>query len=174
MKPQDNKIFARLTDTQALALTEFLEGRDLKYGEDEREKVMIGIAWVVMNRVAHPSWMGNTIKEVIFKPAQFSEYLATDKEYALALKIAGNFDGYRLDEARDRLPEMERRALQLAFEIAAGVLMGHIPTPFVTKSVLNFWARTSHPKYEKDYTMVQTWAGTGFWVKKEARKRSYI
>ena len=170
MKPDDKKIFDKLTDAQALALTVFLEGRDVRYGEDEREKVMIGIAWVIMNRVAHPSWMGNTVREVIFKRNQFSEYNSYDRDYSLALKIAANFDGYRLDAARESLPEMDRRALQLAYEIAAGVLIGHIPTPFVANDVFNFWARKIHPPYEKDYVMVQTWAGTGFWVKKEGRK----
>ena len=37
-----------------------------------------GVAWVVRNRAAHPSWWGTDIISVILKPAQFSSFNSGD------------------------------------------------------------------------------------------------
>jgi N-acetylmuramoyl-L-alanine amidase len=37
-----------------------------------------GVAWVVRNRAAHPSWWGTDSVTVILKPAQFSSFNAGD------------------------------------------------------------------------------------------------
>ena len=44
------------------------------YGEASGEPPLgkLAVAHVVLNRAAHPSWWGHTLKEVILKPSQFS------------------------------------------------------------------------------------------------------
>ena len=72
-----------MTDEHLLAPTMYLEDRG-EPDPEARDKAMTGIGWVILLRVAHPSWMGKTIHEVILKPNQFSEYNSNDPEYVLA------------------------------------------------------------------------------------------
>ena len=55
-----------ICDTFYLALTIYREAR----GEPLAAK--IGVAWTVLNRVAHPTWWGNSIDAVVSKRYQYS------------------------------------------------------------------------------------------------------
>ncbi len=151
MKPQDAPIFERLTDAQLVALTVYMEARN------QPVDAQVGIAWVIMLRVAHPSWMGKTVHEVVLKPNQFSEYNSNDPEYGPSVAVARDWDGrYEAD-----------KALKVAEGVAAGVLSGHIPNPFGRDDVLYFREEHVHPDYEARQTMVAKWGTTTFWVDKK-------
>ena len=57
-----------ICDTFYLALTIYREAR----GEPLAAK--IGVAWTVLNRVAHPTWWGNSIDAVVSKRYQYSSF----------------------------------------------------------------------------------------------------
>jgi spore germination cell wall hydrolase CwlJ-like protein len=148
MKPEDKPIFDRLTDEHLLALMVYCEARNQPY------EAQVGVAWVTMLRVRHPSWMGRTVHEVILKPNQFSEFSSNDPEYALAEGIAANWDAhYQTD-----------KALRVAEGVAAGVISGLIPNPFGRSDVFYFREEHVHPKYESGQEMVAKWGSTTFWV----------
>lgn len=152
MKPEDAPIFNHLTDEHLLALTVYLEARN------QPPEAQIGVAWVIMLRVRHPSWMGRTVHQVILKPNQFSEYNSNDPEYVLAEGIAAHWDEhYGAD-----------KALRIAEGIAASVISGMTPNPFGRDDVLYFREEHVHPKYESGQTMVAKWGSTTFWVDKKA------
>jgi spore germination cell wall hydrolase CwlJ-like protein len=154
MKPEDAPIFARLTDAQLLALTIYCEARNQPY------LAQVGVAWAIMLRVKHPSWMGKTVHEVILKPNQFSEYNSNDPEYVLAEGIAANWNmHYGADNA-----------LRVAEGIATGVLQNSIPNPFGRDDVLYFREEHVHPNYEKTQTMVMKAGTTTFWVDNKKSK----
>ncbi len=151
MRPEDAPIFARLTDERLLALTVYMEARNQPF------EAQVGVAWVIMLRVKHPSRMGKTAHEVILKPNQFSEYNSNDPEYVLAEGIALHWDNHYGSD----------KALRIAEGIAAGVLSGHIPNPFARDDVLYFREAHVHPRYEAAQVMVAKWGNTSFWADKK-------
>jgi hypothetical protein len=110
-----------------------------------------------MLRVAHPSWMGRTVHEVLLKPNQFSEYNSNDPEYVLAEGFAANWDRHYGSD----------KALRIAEGVAAGVLSGHIPNPFARDDVLYFREEHVHPAYEAAQVMIAKRGTTTFWVDKK-------
>jgi spore germination cell wall hydrolase CwlJ-like protein len=145
---KDSKLFNELTDLQLVALTLYLEARN------QPQQAQIGIAWVIMLRVKHPSWMGRTIREVILKPKQFSEYNEDDPQYTLAKEIASSWATHHGAD----------RDLREAVVIADLVLSGKIPNPFNRDDVLYFREIHCHPYYEPKQKKVAQWGDTGFWV----------
>lgn len=69
-----------------------------------------GVAWVVRNRAAHPSWWGSDFISVILKPAQFSSFNANDPN---AVKWPSPADASWI----------------ASLEIAAEVFAGAVPDP---------------------------------------------
>lgn len=67
-----NYTLFQLYDVFLLALCVWREAR----GESLDAKR--GVAWVIANRAAHPSWWGSDVISVILKPAQFSSSSAGD------------------------------------------------------------------------------------------------
>jgi hypothetical protein len=106
-----NKAFLKLTDRQAFALTLFGEAE----GEPIQDKVDVGS--VLLERVEHRDWDGKTIKEVCFKPKQFSCFNESAKNYGKVLKIAENWDEMAATN----------HALRECFEVANGLIGGTIP-----------------------------------------------
>lgn len=63
--------------SEVAALTIWKEAR----GEPFRDK--LGIAYVILNRAAHPRWWGGSVLEVCMKPSQFSCWNDNDPNYLL-------------------------------------------------------------------------------------------
>jgi len=78
--------FGKLTDTELMALTIYGEAR----GESREGKIAVGS--VILERVDHRQWDGNTIHEVCLMPYQFSCFLPNDPNFPLLKKIADNWD----------------------------------------------------------------------------------
>lgn len=58
------------TNVVLMALVVYREARS------ESSAARLGVAFAVMNRVAKPGWWGKTVREVLFKPWQFSSVTA--------------------------------------------------------------------------------------------------
>ena len=65
MKPEDEPIFHALTPQRIGGLTNYLEAG----GEPDEGK--IAQAWVIRNRVDHPSFQGNSVLTVCYHEAAF-------------------------------------------------------------------------------------------------------
>jgi len=123
MRKPDKAIFEALSDERLLGLCIEREAG----GEPLDGKIAVGTA--ILERVDHRKWDGNTIKEVILWPWQFSwtmpeaEKLAPYYKkqgplyYMEAVKIASNWD----EEYK------KNTSLQVCFGIAANMLKGEIP-----------------------------------------------
>jgi hypothetical protein len=113
MRKSDKPIFEALSDERLLGLCLEREAG----GEPLDGK--IAVATVILERVDHRKWDGNTIKEVILLPWQFSWTMpeAGRDYYEEAVKIAANWDSEYLN----------RPSLQVCFGIAKCMLTGEIP-----------------------------------------------
>jgi len=107
--------FGHLDDKQLLALTVYGEARG------ERPIGKIAVASVILERVDHRDWDGNTIREVCLMPYQFSCYLPDDPNFPKLMKIAQNW------EATIAGSDPESASLLECYKIAAGLLSGVIP-----------------------------------------------
>lgn len=102
--------FGSLDDKQLLTLTLYGEAR----GEFREGQIAVGS--VVLERVDHRKWDGDTIKSVCLMPYQFSCFLPQDPNY-IDLKItARNFDA-RYEKSS---------ALQKCYAVASGLIDGTI------------------------------------------------
>ena len=82
--------FGHLTAPQIMALTMWAEAR----GESREGKIAVGT--VILERVDHRSWDGNTVQEVCLYPYQFSCYLKSDPNYSMMISIAKDFTSVML------------------------------------------------------------------------------
>jgi len=103
--------YGHLSDAQVIAMTLWGEAR----GEPRAGK--IAVASVILERVEHRKWDGQTIKEVCFWPCQFSCYLDTDPNVRHLISFAADFD-----QAVE-----ENKALAECLEVAQGILNSSIP-----------------------------------------------
>lgn len=78
--------FGHLTDPQLMALTIYGEAR----GESKDGKIAVGS--VILERVDHRKWDGDTIQEVCLMPYQFSCYLPGDPNFKALKRIAQDWD----------------------------------------------------------------------------------
>lgn len=69
-----------------MSLTVYAEAR----GESYAGKIAVGS--VILERVDHRKWDGQTIQEVCLWPAQFSCYLKSDPNFKMLLDISHNWD----------------------------------------------------------------------------------
>jgi hypothetical protein len=113
MRPEDKKIFLALVNWQLMGLCIEREAG----GEPKEGRIAVGT--VILERVDHRKWDGNTIQEVVLWPSQFSWTMPEWGEgyYAESVKIAANW----VDEYR------KRKALQECCEIATKMIQGEIP-----------------------------------------------
>lgn len=113
MRPEDARIFKLLADWQLLGLCIEREA------SGEPREGRIAVATVVLERVDHRKWDGNTIQQVILMPWQFSWTMPECGEayYDEAVYIAKEWvDAYRED-----------KTLRECCAIASGMLQGTIP-----------------------------------------------
>jgi len=102
--------FGHLPDAQLMALTIYGEAR----GESREGKIAVGS--VILERVEHRKWDGETIQEVCLMPWQFSCFLPDDPNFPALKFIAEDWD-----TKITRSPD-----LQECFNIAAMLLSGVI------------------------------------------------
>lgn len=103
--------FGHLTEKQIMALTIYAEAR----GESKEGRIAVGS--VIMERVDHRKWDGDTIEEVCLMPYQFSCYLPADPNYPALRMIAKDWDN----------KIMQSRELLDCYRIAEGIVDGLIP-----------------------------------------------
>jgi len=110
--------FGKLDDKQIMALTIWGESR----GEIHDGKIAVGT--VILNRVDHHDWEGNTIQAVCLCPYQFSCYLPNDPNEVKMKSIADNWD----------TSYQSSSVLQECYEVASGLIDGTIPrTPILAE-----------------------------------------
>lgn len=111
--------FGHLDDKQLMALTIYGEAR----GESEEGKIAVGS--VILERVDHREWDGDTIQEVCLMPYQFSCFLPADPNYSALKLIAQDWEAKYL-RAHD---------LQDCYHIACEMIVGQIPrTPEIAET----------------------------------------
>ena len=113
MKPEDKPIFDALSDWQLMGLCIEREA-----GGESREG-QIAVGTVILERVDHRGWDGETIHEVILMPWQFSWTMpaAGRDYYNRTVRMAEHWDD--MYEKSD--------SLKRCTEIAIGILSGAIP-----------------------------------------------
>jgi hypothetical protein len=148
MRPEDLKYFHGLTDDRKGGLTVFLEAG----GEPELGR--IAVAWVIKNRVEHPSFQGHDIETVCFHEAAFSCFLSLgNPEYPKAVAIAQAWDIHADPTAHIVSVDytwtgMDALTLTQCLEIFEGVISGRVPTPFKTADVFMYYAAgTAKPSW---------------------------
>ncbi len=125
----ENAVFEDLSDAELLTLVIYGEAR----GEPPVGK--LAVAHVILNRVAHPCWWGDSIKSVILKPKQFSCFNSSDPNRGLLLRATHTsyYDPSSLTVA------------QLA-------LAGHTTDP--TDGATHYCALSCRPAWERDMEFV--------------------
>ncbi len=103
--------FGHLDDKQIMALTIYGEAR----GEGEEGKIAVGS--VILERVDHRDWDGDTIQEVCLMPYQFSCYLPADPNYPALKLIAQDWESKYLHSMD----------LRECYRISCDMLSGLIP-----------------------------------------------
>lgn len=109
MRPEDKKFFTALPDWKLMGLCIYREAS----GEPREGKIAIGT--VILERVDHRSWDGDTIQEVILMPWQFSWTMeqAGLSYYNMSVHIAANFDEeYENNETLNECGKISRGMLQ--------------------------------------------------------------
>jgi len=126
--------FGGARDLQLLSL--------LVYGEARGESLdgKAGVAWVAINRKNRGGWFGNSLKQVILKPYQFSCFLPGDPNFNILLNILENFD--------DRIESDP--VFRECYYIAKGVMDGWIRD--VTYGALYYHSKTISPGWANAYS----------------------
>lgn len=134
--------FGHLTDKQLLALTLYGEAR----GESRDGQIAVGS--VILERVDHRGWDGDTIKEVCLMPWQFSCFLPSDPNSGDLAIIALNFD------ARFSCSY----ALRACWVVATGLIDGTIErTPEIAAHhVCQYCTTAVNPDWKTKMTRVAT------------------
>jgi len=142
LKKRLYETFGNLDDAQLIALTLYGETR----GESREGKIAVGS--VILERVDHRKWDGETIKEVCLMPYQFSCFLPADPNSPALRQIAGDWDA-----------ALQRSTvLTQCYEIARGLIDGTIPRDPVIRATnaVQYKTITCKAAWEKDYKKVAT------------------
>ncbi len=128
------KSFGNLDDLKLLSL--------LVYGEARGESLdgKAAVAWVALNRAKKGGWFGDTLKDVILKPYQFSCFLPGDSNFSKLEEISREFDAFLEND----------QVFRECYYIARGVLEGWIMD--VTHGALYYHSRKISPKWSSSYT----------------------
>lgn len=161
MKPRLKRIldtnflrYGHLSDAQVMAMTIWGEAR----GEPRDGKIAVGS--VILERVEHRKWDGQTIKEVCFWPYQFSCYLDADPNAHRLMSIAADFG--RAAKGDGSLSE--------CFDIAQGLLDGTVHRdPDIARThacqYLASWCKkTMSVSWWKDFKFVKRVGGHEFYA----------
>lgn len=136
MRGEHKQLFLDLSEAQIMALCIWAEAR----GEGMEGCIAVGS--VILNRVDHRKWDGETVHEVIMKPWQFSWLNScppqsyTDPQYETCVEIARNFEG----------AYHEKPTLFVAYEIARNMLDGTIKRNVPS---LEYHTIDVHPEWAK-------------------------
>jgi len=130
--------FLSLTDAQLLALTIYGEAR----GESAEGKIAVGS--VILERVDHRKWDGQTIKEVCLWPWQFSCYNKSDPNRPMLLDMAQHWDREIASNT----------VLQECHGIAKGLIAGEIERYPIALDYFN--PHVCRPDWAKDKQHVAT------------------
>jgi hypothetical protein len=103
--------FGHLADDEIMALTIWAEAR----GESAAGKIAVGT--VILNRVEHRKWDGETIREVCLWPWQFSCFNEKDPNRARLAGMAKDFYGFLKSDA----------GLKDCYTVAHGLDRGIVP-----------------------------------------------
>lgn len=110
--------FGHLSEAQLMALVLYGEAR----GESPEGKTAVGS--VILERVDHRKWDGETIHEVCLMPYQFSCLLPADPNFQILKLIADDWT----------TKFMRSRVLQECYQVAEGLIDGSIPrTPEIAE-----------------------------------------
>ncbi len=137
-----NETFGRLDDKQILALTIYGEARG------EGREGMIAVGSVILERVEHRGWDGDTIQEVCLMPWQFSCFLPADPNFIALKLMAQNFAAQH----------EKSRSLQNCYAVASGLLDGTIErTPEIAEHhVCQYCTQAVKPDWKSKMTLVAT------------------
>jgi spore germination cell wall hydrolase CwlJ-like protein len=135
MRGEHKQLFLDLTDAQIMGLCIWAEARS------EGMEGRIAVGSVILNRVDHRKWDGETVHEVIMKPWQFSwlnslpPQTYTDAQYDRCVEIARDFEaGYHEHPTLFVMLEIARNML-------AGIVKRNVPSlEYHTLSVKPKWA----------------------------------
>lgn len=128
--------FGGLSDDKIMALTIYAESR----GESRQGKIAVGS--VILERVDHRSWDGDTIQEVCLWPLQFSCYNPADPNRPMLKNISGTWE----EEI------IKNKTLQECLEISQGLISGYIER--YPKALDYFNPSVCQPAWEKEKTFV--------------------
>jgi len=130
--------FGHLVDKQLMALTIYGEAR----GEGRDGKIAVGS--VILERVEHRAWDGETVQEVCLMPYQFSCYLPGDPNLAELKRIAEDWDAAYEKSV----------TLRQCYEIACGLLEGTIERNVTATQYLNPKTVKVMPEWTKTMRLV--------------------
>lgn len=135
MRGEHKHLFEALTDAQIMGLCIWAEAR----GEGMEGRIAVGS--VILNRVDHRKWDGETVHEVIMKPWQFSwlnslpPQTYTDPQYETCVEIARDFEA-----AYHEKPQLFIM-LEIARNMLDGTLKRNVPSlEYHTINVKPKWA----------------------------------
>lgn len=128
------QVFGGLEDLKLLSL--------LVYGEVRGETLYgkAAVAWVALNRAKKSGWFGETLKDVVLKPYQFSCFLPEDTNSSKLEKISREFDSFLKED----------KVFRECYYIARGVLEGWIRD--VTHGALYYHSRNISLRWSSAYT----------------------
>lgn len=134
--------FGHLDDKQLLALTIYGEARG------EGRDGMIAVGSVILERVEHRGWDGDTMQEVCLMPWQFSCFLPTDP----------NFIALRIMAVSFAAQYQRSKSVQDCYAVASGLLDGTIArTPEIAAhQVCQYCTVAASPDWKKKMKLVAT------------------
>ena len=114
----------------------------LVYGEARGESLdgKAGVAWVAINRSKKKGWFGDTLKEVILKPYQFSCFLPDDPNFAILKEIHQRYEEFLENDV----------VFRECYYIAKGVFEGWIRD--LTDGALYYHSRAISPRWSNAYS----------------------
>lgn len=151
--------FGHLTYQQLMMLTVYGEAR----GEPYEGKVAVGS--VILERVDHREWDGDTIHEVCLMPYQFSCYLPDDPNFQALKLIASDWDN-KFTQSPD---------LRECAKVTALLLSGSISeTPEIEENKACQYVTTAYRSHQDKQAAVLQEAGKKDALKKLNQKRWWI
>ena len=137
-----NDTFGHLDDKQLMALTIYGEARG------EGREGMIAVGSVILERVDHRGWDGDTIKSVCLMPWQFSCFLPEDPNFHSLKLTANNF------AAQFRQSDILRKCFAVASDLIDGTLAR---TPEIAKhNATQYCTAAVNPNWKTKMKLVAT------------------
>jgi len=118
------------------------------YGEARGESLegMIAVGWVIRNRATIGGWWGNTIKDVCYKPYQFSCWNENDPNFNILQSLA-----------------LSNKGALMCLGVAAAVLNEIEPDP--TKGATHYHTKQVKPKWASQIDKITATIGNHIFYK---------